>query len=312
MIRRKIVMQFITGADEDNNYRYKKKTLRNIRPELTDAQLCEFVQRYCALTAYTLAEAVVVDERVLIIEEEELIEVIPQEEPTAEFLKEEEDISEKGVTTASLQKCEAELATPKETMTLLTEPEQTQVQKSRNGAVATHKKMSPKLDSTSHLKHFNPLLKATTALSNQEPLKSKITIDKLPVIKDEKKSEIKKQSPPNSKRDSEIDKASSVEKIAGLENEVIEIVLDASQAFSVEALIELVEKSEIDMIKEKKLPLTKVQPQPTLEIQEQFTSQKEADLFTTSEFSSKKFVRPVTKKKMHPPVGKKTKPSKEK
>ena len=79
MTKRKIVLRFIVGADEDNNYRYKKVTLRKIRADLRDDQMCEYVARYCALTAHVLEEAVVVDERHLILEEEvELFEEVPE------------------------------------------------------------------------------------------------------------------------------------------------------------------------------------------------------------------------------------------
>jgi len=126
MIKRKIVLRFIVGADEDNNYRYKNVTLRNIRPELSDQQLIAFIIRYCSLTANVLEEAVVVDERHLMIEEE--IELIEEEllldEEDSSVAKEGADISKKGVTTASNQGNEAEVTTLKGEITPITEPVQ--------------------------------------------------------------------------------------------------------------------------------------------------------------------------------------------
>jgi len=110
-MKRKIVLRFIVGADEDNNYKYKNVTLRNIRPELNDNQMCEFVRRYCSLTANVLAEAVVVDERRLIIYEE--TEVIEEdfllEEEDSSVMKEGGERSEKGAVRASNQENEAPL-----------------------------------------------------------------------------------------------------------------------------------------------------------------------------------------------------------
>ena len=108
-MKRKIVLRFIVGADEDNNYKYKNVTLRNIRPELNDDQMCEFVRRYCSLTANFLAEAVVVDERCLILyEETEVIEEdLLLEEEDSSVMKEGGKRSEKGAVRASNQENEA-------------------------------------------------------------------------------------------------------------------------------------------------------------------------------------------------------------
>jgi len=108
MSRRKIVLRFIVGADGDNNYHYKRETLKHIRPELSDEKLREFITHYCSLTAHILVEAVVVDERTLVLEEEvEFFEQTTEAKKETTALKPEEAELPKGETTASFKESEA-------------------------------------------------------------------------------------------------------------------------------------------------------------------------------------------------------------
>jgi len=190
MIKRKIVLRFIVGADEDNNYRYKTVTLKNIRPELDDHQMSEFVTRYCALTAHVLEEAVVVDERRLRLDEEvERFEEIPEEQKEEVISIKGSVEPEKRVTTASLAKFEAREIQPIQ--------KQEKTLQSLQGQ-AQGIPLSKKSDQNSppvQKKTFNKV-EPFKLTETKGTLKQKLGETNRSETKDQQRSEVKQQSPP--------------------------------------------------------------------------------------------------------------------
>lgn len=346
MIKRKIVLRFIVGADENNNYRYKNVTLRNIRPELNDDQLCEFVIRYCSLTANVLDEAVVVDERRLIIQEDtELIEeeLLLEEDDTSR-MKEGGNFSEKREVTASNHFKEAQLTTPKAEIKALTQLErlmkqEQQLPSARSLAPLNKKEvawnvLTPKqnlLEPKSN-KIISSVAKnqqqsgiqqqSQTSGSNQallaEAAQENILVNKDLIVKEQMPVDIKKQSPPLTDHQDDFKPEVSPAGLShkkGFVEEEIEIWLDDDQDQSVAAVMALIQEA-LEPKNGGKQPASfkrtakQGHSLPSIEISCSYHEDNADE--PNAHGHPYPLVSLVKKKRIQPPVGRRTKTSKKK
>jgi len=346
MMKRKIVLRFISGADEFNNYRYKKKTIKNIRLDASDDQLRRFIDHYCSLTAYPLAEAVIVDERVLVMdtEEEEILLETSEEAPETVSHEESEDIFKNGVTRASLQEGETLLENTEPLFTTSeTRSKQDHATQSASSTVTSiscseknNGLMKKALTSISNKPHpFSelppdsfqngkaPMSKAISASvnENQELLTPKFVVKKRSVAEDKKNLDLKIQSlltphtkyeklpVTKNKKRTDIKKQSPPLETPFIEEEVI----DASEASTIAYLLALALKGDSESLGETDQSLIKSKSPPHLELQAWCLTQEEEPPLSIEEIPlSKGFYKPPKKKRMHPPKGTKTKPAKKK
>ena len=59
-VKNNLVLEFITGTDEDDEYILSKVTISDLRIDLTSAQIWQVVEVFRSLIKYQLADAYVV------------------------------------------------------------------------------------------------------------------------------------------------------------------------------------------------------------------------------------------------------------